>query len=324
MKLGPTVRCVLLSLVLCATSVAQTEPSSLLRLTAERPGDTRSVDLHLNDRIELAGTVVNVVSIRPWRGLVERNTGAALIHFSVRPGDHEWLHDQVLKDGDRIVLDDRLAITFMWAEEDSSPPKPRAFRGRWGVREGERTTWSESWVPGSGFTLVDGSEVTLLERSGDGTIRVQIDQSVRRRVLDVPPKTESPEGIINDGVQPTALVIDMTATAGRRIRAHVQSGDSAESFDLSPGQVFNWSVAGAWCARQRRLCKAVIVPMVGIHIGSHTAGWRRTAVALTGADAGARGGVAASCRPGDGREVGVVHETPPLAYNARLFNGPSG
>lgn len=160
--------------VLASCSGPDTSAASgvALWLHATRGQDSVSVPLAVGHRFQLAPFTLDTRAVRPWRGLLMQRSGVALVHFAARPAGKDWIEDLVLKSGDRIVLDGSIAIEFLWS--DSPEPLARD-QGRWGLREGTRTTWSESFTPGTGFEREDGAVVTLVEQLPGGAIRVALE-----------------------------------------------------------------------------------------------------------------------------------------------------
>lgn len=187
----------LISAIACALAACAPEeaddPSVRLWLHASRGAESESIALVENESFELGGHSLSVLDVRQWRGLLNRQTGIALLHFSIQPVNGEWVEDLVLKSGDRIVVSEDLAIEFHWA----TPLPPGT--GRWGLRDEGRTSWNESFLPGTGFERSDGIMVALVEHEPSGAIRVRIGEGDRAREVLVEPGTET-EGIVNAAV----------------------------------------------------------------------------------------------------------------------------
>lgn len=189
------------ALAACAPEEAD-DPSVRLWLHATRGAEAESVALVEDQAFDLNGHSLSVLDVRRWRGLLNRETGVALLHFSIRLGSGDWVEDLVLKSGDRIVMNKDLAIEFHWAA-----PQPPGT-GRWGLRDGERTSWSESFLPGTGFERSSGAMVTLVEHEPSGAIRVRVGEGDRSREILVEPGAES-EGIVNAGLPSADIVLQV-------------------------------------------------------------------------------------------------------------------
>lgn len=171
-----------------------------LVLHAERGEAIRTIPIDVGERFELDGQTLTVREIRPWRGLLRQSSGVALLHFAVRLPGGETIDDLILKSGDRITLNDDLTVTFAWHANEADAVA--ALRGtapasRWGLREGDATSWTQSFVPGTGFEREDGTDVTLIEHGADGTIRVRCFTDGSVRTLTLKPGEQSPEGVMN-------------------------------------------------------------------------------------------------------------------------------
>lgn len=197
------------------------------------------------------------MEVRPWRGLLNQRTGVALLHFAVRPDGSEWVDDLVLKSGDHVILDGDMRVEFYWSDARLHET------GRWGVRDGELTTWSESFAPGTGFERTDGTIVTLVEKTETGVLRVRVEGNGDTREMLVEPGTEQ-EGIVYLSPPSAEIVVQVfseqsgaatvaVTTGGSRSESIARSGelvpfDNVEMrlYDVQPESVYVSADASPW------------------------------------------------------------------------------
>lgn len=130
--------------------------------------------------------------IRPWGGLISEpaeSGGAPLAVLAIRQHGEDWVEDIVAEDGDWLRLADELAFRFCWTESEAvaiasiNDGVPGLESARWGVEENGAMNWFESFVPGTGLQLNDGTEVVLAEvRRGAGTAGHE-DAAIRFKVV---------------------------------------------------------------------------------------------------------------------------------------------
>lgn len=224
---------ILAALAATACRPASTPDASTVQLWlhATRGHETLIVPLVPGQPVDVPSERWIVADIRPWRGLLPRNTGVALVHFSIRPEGGEWVEDLVLKSGDQVVVDGRVSTRFEWSPDPAEQPPPEA--GRWGLRENGRTSWSESFTPGTGFERSDGAVVTLLEREPGGAIRVRIDRSGGNETVTVEPGQEHASGVVNAAELAQGVLFRISASVPGN--ASVATADSVQEVELEPG-----------------------------------------------------------------------------------------
>ena len=136
---------------------------------ADKADDTRTPGrVAAGDVVTLAGQTWEVESIRPWMGLIHHVGGPPMANVSVQIGERFW-EDIFLQDAAWLVGNGPTALRFEWFDSEEaalqamrdSAPGPEA--GRWGVQEGTGIHWIQSFMPGNGVTLNDGTEITLLD-----------------------------------------------------------------------------------------------------------------------------------------------------------------
>lgn len=130
-------------------------------------------------RIVLGDRPFVMREIRPWGGLISEpaeSGGAPLAVLGIRQHEEDWVEDIVAEDGDWLRLADELVFRFCWTESEAvalasiNDGVPGLESARWGVEENGAMNWFESFVPGTGLQLSDGTEVVLAEvRQGKGT-----------------------------------------------------------------------------------------------------------------------------------------------------------
>jgi len=144
-------------------------------------------------RVALDDFAVTVRHVGPWVGLIRMPGGQPASAWSVRESsDKPWKQglfvraDAPSRAGDVILM-------FLPAADASAAQAllpetlPPDHRARWGVRQKGRTQWIETLQPGSGLTMPDGQEVTLVkEISGNPPELIFGVQSPR-----LPQKTET-------------------------------------------------------------------------------------------------------------------------------------
>ncbi len=169
-----------LVLIACAPDPESTpEISGKLWLSASAGEERRTFPLTPGRTITLDGHPFTVAEIRVWRGLLSQNTGISMLHLSATTESGDVIEDAVLKPGDRWTINEHVELLFDWATDEiamrTSVENDDPGARRWGVREGTATSWSDSFVPGTGFERLDGAVVTLMSADDDGTIEVAIE-----------------------------------------------------------------------------------------------------------------------------------------------------
>lgn len=106
-----------------------------------------------------------ILAIRPWAGLVHRPPGTPMVNLAVKPSEGAWLENLFVERGRWRIVTTSVAIGFGATESDGA---------RWGVVEGERMHWFNSFVPGTGVELDDGTIVTLLAHRPSARILVEL------------------------------------------------------------------------------------------------------------------------------------------------------
>lgn len=128
----------------------------------------------------IAGMSLNVESLTPWSGLIYR-PGAqpmAMLEFT---NSHTF--NLMLGEGTWIVSGDAAGLFNWYPTREEAATAAATFditkQGRWGVREGERVHWFDSFSPGTGLVLENGDEVTLASpphQSEDGKVQISVEE----------------------------------------------------------------------------------------------------------------------------------------------------
>ena len=140
------------------------DSSQMVNAENEKNG---TLTIQHEDTFLLWGKQWTVQEIRPWVGLVHNPGGPAMASVSVSIDDTTW--DNIfLHDNTWVIGNGPTALKFDWFDSEAAArtafPEtvPGAESGRWGVHDGAGIHWFQSFVPGTGVTLSDGTEVVLV------------------------------------------------------------------------------------------------------------------------------------------------------------------
>lgn len=132
--------------------------------------------------------------LRPWAGLLRTLSGAPTAALSLRRGSEPWTRGVFLFDGQWQSVAPDTGLLFRWfrterlAREALPERLDPLFGGRWGAVDGAQVIWLASFKPGTGATLADDTEVTLLayaENHEGGGPAIQVSLKRRDRVESV-------------------------------------------------------------------------------------------------------------------------------------------
>ncbi|MBI4559522.1 MAG: hypothetical protein HY706_18190 [Candidatus Hydrogenedentes bacterium] len=157
-----------LMIVMRDTAVAPGHNSAGDRLRISGLGKTEVIAVAPGTRLSLGGEPVEVRGIRAWSGLLRDPRGSPMAEVSLRIGDGVWQEHVFLKSGEWMRLMPNFAAYFAWVESRGEAESRIVKDGtglesaRWGVVEGEAVNWFDSFAPGTGLELADGSTITLL------------------------------------------------------------------------------------------------------------------------------------------------------------------
>ena len=148
------------------------------------------------DSFRVNDASASVIAIRPYVGLWPDPQGVPMAGISIRRNG-VWTENIALQSAERLTVQNGLAIRFLWCA-DEAEARRRADEGRpgiesarWGIRDTTRTHWSNSFTPGTGVEIDDGTVVTFIGLfedidGGASGIEVEIrnrDSVNRRRIL---------------------------------------------------------------------------------------------------------------------------------------------
>ncbi|MBI2433812.1 MAG: hypothetical protein HYV26_13170 [Candidatus Hydrogenedentes bacterium] len=149
-----------------AQVLSQPPPREVLEV--QQQGETTSIAAETGAQVEVGETTLTLGASQPWTGLLHHPTGEPMAALTLRMSGEK---DQrlLLRDGEWLWPLTSLAVCLFWVDSDeaghrSLPPELSPWLGaRWGVDDAERTNWFQTFAPGTGLTLEDGTEITLLE-----------------------------------------------------------------------------------------------------------------------------------------------------------------
>lgn len=111
--------------------------------------------------------------VRPWLGLLRTPNGAPMAAVSLRRGEEAWTRGVFLADGLWRDVEGETGLLLRWwsnekdARERFPDPLGPLFGARWGAAHGDTLQWFDSLAPGTGATLPDDTEVTLIRAETD-------------------------------------------------------------------------------------------------------------------------------------------------------------
>lgn len=186
------------------------------------------------------------VRLRPWRGLLRQVNGMPMAAVSLRePGSGPWLDRLLLSTEAWLRIESRAGVRLRWHEnqEDAAAAQTRApttlKEGRWGVVEKPAIHWFNTFTPGTGETLRDGTEVTLLEvTESPRAIVVEFRRGDNRSVQNLEANTADPEGRLRfewPGAWPSLLFVDAWRE-GEALFSAYQDGKPCGAFALRLGK----------------------------------------------------------------------------------------
>ncbi|NIA13635.1 MAG: hypothetical protein GWP08_06095 [Nitrospiraceae bacterium] len=143
-------------------------PEAVNTVVMTLPEGERSVNVALDDTIEVEGETYTVTGIHKWSGLLRHPTGEAMAMVSLHSTGERW-HDSVFlidKEWRRVESDaavlHRRFDTEREARDALAKGLPRLEAARWGAVEGATEHWFTSFAPGTAIQLADGTGVMLL------------------------------------------------------------------------------------------------------------------------------------------------------------------
>lgn len=171
-------------------------------LIVQGPDGEQRIDATVGRRFSIGDRTVEILSVRPWRGLVSAPGNPAMAAIGLAVNGGELALDSIfVPDGAWLRLDARTALYFQWVSsveasvEAESLGLARADAARWGILQEGKGEWLSTFQPGSGLILSDGASVSLIQRDDHHPgplgptsaieVEVQRDGVVDRRWLEV-------------------------------------------------------------------------------------------------------------------------------------------
>jgi hypothetical protein len=220
-------------------------------LEVSEAGTTTTHELHVGAPLDIAGKAVEVAALRPWAGLLRNPKGAPMAAVSLRDPKSGWSREFLLSRDVWTFPGPDTFFLLRWHDSEEAAradaatlPKTLAA-GRWGVRDGQRVHWSTSLLPGGGFTLDDGTEVTLIAHDpASPEITVEFRKGDATEVVKQRANQSKPERVHFEA--PTRAQIAWVLYAWRDAAALVQrlEGDVLESRELREGEFWEASDGG--------------------------------------------------------------------------------
>lgn len=157
-------------------------------LSMEGPAGADRVPIDTGTTVELGEKSLEVTRIGTWEGLVRTGTGRPMAAVALGATDPAEGPVLFLESGSWRQAHPDLALRFLWHASEADlhaaldrPLDPGAG-ARWGIRDGNAIQWFESFTPGTGARLRDGTRVALAEdhrAEGAVTLRVNDDSGER-------------------------------------------------------------------------------------------------------------------------------------------------
>jgi len=133
------------------------------------PGGARTETVESGKVLPLDAVQVRMVEARPWAGLLRSPLGAPMACVTPQGGSDKSRAPVFLYAERWQRCGPDFAFCLRWFPDQATAEKALAARledtgARWGASEGKRVQAFSSFAPGTGVTLGDGTEVTLLSR----------------------------------------------------------------------------------------------------------------------------------------------------------------
>ncbi len=205
-------------------------------------------DLTLGSEFPVGEETFRVADVRTWQGLLPVPGGAAMASVSILQQDAAPLENVLLRAGQRLDIKSELSIELRACDGRADALAQIAAldresaRGRWGIADATGVIWFESFTPGAGARLLDGSLVTLESFSPDGPVLI-----VRKRTADgdellrLDGPSNEPPLLLEFGGGDLNRVTLFVADDGNVVLSSPRADTGP--VDLAVGQ--SWEVAGA-------------------------------------------------------------------------------
>jgi hypothetical protein len=110
-----------------------------------------------------------VSAVEPWAGLVRDPSGRRMAAFSFQRGESgDWVQGLFAEAGQWTILPPEMALRLDWVDSEDAArtglpgTRPGLDAARWSVANKGRVHWFDTFTPGTGETLADGTEYVLL------------------------------------------------------------------------------------------------------------------------------------------------------------------
>ncbi len=148
------------------------DPSDPDLIVLSHLGEERTYGLRPNMPVgaglEVEGEHWYIVHVGRWEGIVRNERGAPMASVSIRlPYDDTPSWFALSSDDGWTIEDNRIALRFEWAASTDDAHgailtrRPALEDARWGVVDGDATTWFDQFQPGMSAGLRNGDTVTL-------------------------------------------------------------------------------------------------------------------------------------------------------------------
>ena len=224
------------------------------RIEAGRGPEQIIREVREGDVISLGSERLEVAAIRRWSGVLYEPEGQPVMAVSV---EKEGVQDgPVLLFGPGAWEQVWQGLVVRWAwlgtrgevEASSSRERLSSAAPRWGVVDGERTSWFSSFLPGSGAILSDGREVTVqrfVESEGGAPARLvlSVEQDGMTEFVEV---TAGQEGVgpfrLDAPGLPERCVVFYAWRDGAAMGAAYEKGERFSGKEMEAGE--EWKVDG--------------------------------------------------------------------------------
>jgi hypothetical protein len=163
------------------------------RLSVSVGGEEHDHDLIVGDDIPISEVAYRVEDVRTWRGLLGVADGTPMAIISLFDAGNLVVQDLTLSIGRRVDVGSRLSLELRPCSNrddalDRLTEEKKRATGRWGIVDADSVIWFETFAPGTGATLSDGSLVMLesfradpprlvvRKRSASGDERLELDR----------------------------------------------------------------------------------------------------------------------------------------------------
>ena len=245
-----------------------------LRLVEE--GRERYEPVSPEGRVVVGGRDTIMREVRQWGGILPERPesgGTPLAVLALQPRHGAWTEDIVAQAGDWLPLDDDLVFRFQWSHSEAAAMRaieeglPGLESARWGIEEGGAINWFDSFLPGSGLQLADGTAIVLAEVRGkdapetarDVAIRFRVARDGRVQDVWVPANGTSEDGLIRFEYPTLArfAVLGFSWEPGLMLLQLFENGEQAGRFTVQRGEAVDLDAANRTLRLDQALESAV-------------------------------------------------------------------